>query len=92
MKAGHDVRAIGQEQASVLETVPWAEIAIFPFTAIDSVLKEAGGSFEGKTLVDATNALGCDVSRQRNSAGGIAYESWLDRTRQYGPGYGPQFT
>ena len=56
-RAGHDVKAIGNEQ--VRETVLWADIAILavPFQAIDSVIKEAGGSFEGKTLVDATNAL-----------------------------------
>jgi hypothetical protein len=62
-RAGHDVRAIGNEPASVRETVRWAEIVMLavPFTAIDSVLREAGGSVEGKTLVDATNALGSDM-------------------------------
>ncbi|MHB1954249.1 MAG: NADPH-dependent F420 reductase [Sulfobacillus sp.] len=56
--AGHDVKAIGNEQ--VRETALWAEIAILavPFQAIDSVLKEADSSFDGKTLVDVTNALG----------------------------------
>ena len=56
--AGHDVKAIGNEQ--VRETALWAEIAILavPFQAIDSVLKEADSSFDGETLVDVTNALG----------------------------------
>lgn len=60
-KAGHDVKAIGNQRVS--ETVLWAEIAILavPFQAIDSVLNEAGGSLEGKTLVDVTNALSADM-------------------------------
>ena len=62
-RAGHDVRAIGNEPVSVRETALWGEIVILavPFTVIDSVLKEAGSSFEGKTLVDATNALGSEM-------------------------------
>lgn len=59
-RAGHKVRAIGNDPAGVREAVLWAEIAILavPFTALDAVLKEAGASIDGKTLVDVTNALG----------------------------------
>ena len=62
-RAGHEVRAIGNEPASVLETALWGEIVILavPFTVMDSVLKEAGSSVEGKTVVDATNALGSEM-------------------------------
>jgi len=59
--AGHEVRATGKEK--VQETVLWADVVILavPFVVIDGVLKEAGGSVDGKTLVDATNALGPDM-------------------------------
>ncbi|HVJ06875.1 MAG TPA: NAD(P)-binding domain-containing protein [Acidisarcina sp.] len=60
--AKHDVRAVGNEPAKIRETASWAEIVILavPFNAIDSVLKEAG-SLDGKTVVDATNALGPEM-------------------------------
>lgn len=62
-KAGHNVKAIGNEPAKLHEMASWAEIIMLavPFTAIDSVVKAVGGSFGSKPLVDVTNALGADM-------------------------------
>jgi len=62
-KAGHDIKAIGNEPAKLPELANWAEIAMLavPFTAIDSVVKAAGDALEGKILVDVTNALSADM-------------------------------
>ncbi len=57
------MRAIGNEPEKVGETALWAEITILavPFDAVGAAVKEAGTSFDGKTLVDATNALAPDM-------------------------------
>lgn len=58
--AGYDVRAIGNEPAQIGETARWADLAILavPYGAIDSVVSSLGDLLDGKTLIDATNALG----------------------------------
>jgi predicted dinucleotide-binding enzyme len=62
-KAGHIIKAIGNEPAKLQEVAGWSEIAMLavPFTAIDSVIKAIGDSVGGKTLVDITNALSADM-------------------------------
>jgi predicted dinucleotide-binding enzyme len=62
-RAGHDVRAVGKEPGKMRDAVPWADIVILavPFLAVDSTLKEVGGSLAGKPLVDVTNALGPEM-------------------------------
>jgi 8-hydroxy-5-deazaflavin:NADPH oxidoreductase len=63
-RAGHDVRAVGSDQAAMRDTTAWASIAILavPFGAIDDVVKVTGAALAGKTLVDVTNALDHDMN------------------------------
>ena len=58
-RSGHDVRNVGKDKKAVRDTTDWAEVVMLavPFGAVDDVIKEAGTSLEGKTLVDVTNAL-----------------------------------
>jgi predicted dinucleotide-binding enzyme len=62
-RAGHMVKVTGSNPEGVRRTILWSDIAILavPFGAIDAVLKEAGAAVDGKTLVDATNALGPEM-------------------------------
>jgi 8-hydroxy-5-deazaflavin:NADPH oxidoreductase len=62
-QAGHMVKVTGSNPEGVRRTILWSDIAILavPFGAIDAVLKEAGAALDGKTLVDATNALGPEM-------------------------------
>ena len=63
-RAGHEVRAVGNDGAAIRETAAWAELVIFavPFGAIDDVVKAAGDVFAGKTVVDVTNALDASMN------------------------------
>jgi hypothetical protein len=58
-RAGHDVRAVGNDKAAVRDIAGWAETVIVavPFGAIDDVVKNAGEVLAGKTVVDVTNSL-----------------------------------
>jgi predicted dinucleotide-binding enzyme len=58
-RAGHEVKAVGDDKSEVRETAAWAEVVILavPFGAIDSAIQAAGAALDGKTLVDVTNAL-----------------------------------
>jgi predicted dinucleotide-binding enzyme len=61
-KAGHKATAVS-DPGSIRKTVQEADLVILavPFAAIDAVLKEAGETLAGKTVADATNALGPDM-------------------------------
>jgi hypothetical protein len=61
-KAGHKATAVS-DPGSIRKTVQEADLVILavPFGAIDAVLKEAGETLAGKTVADATNALGPDM-------------------------------
>jgi hypothetical protein len=61
-KAGYNTTATS-DRNSIGKAVQAADITIVavPFGAVDSVVKEAGESLAGKTVVDATNALGPDM-------------------------------
>jgi len=63
-RAGHEVRAVGNDGATIRDTAASAELVILavPFGAIDDVVKAAGGAFAGKTIVDATNALDANMN------------------------------
>jgi 8-hydroxy-5-deazaflavin:NADPH oxidoreductase len=63
-RAGHDVRAVGDDANAVRETASWADVVLLavPFGAIDDVVGTIGGVVEGKTLIDATNAIGGDMN------------------------------
>lgn len=63
-RAGHDVRAVGNDAVAVGQTASWAEIVVLavPFAAIDDVVAELGDAVAGKTLIDVTNALAADMS------------------------------
>ena len=63
-RAGHDVRAVGNDETAIRETASWAEIVLLavPFAAIDDVVQEIGDAVAGKTLVDVTNALDANMS------------------------------
>ena len=58
-RAGHAVRAVGNDGAAIRDTAASAELVILavPFGAIDDVVKAAGDVLAGRTVVDATNAL-----------------------------------
>src|SRR6185436_3114358 len=63
-RAGHDVRAVGNDGAAIRGTAGSAELVVVavPFGAIDDVVKAAGDALAGKTVVDATNALDASMS------------------------------
>lgn len=58
-RAGHEVRAVGNDKAAVREAASWGELVLLavPFGAIDDVVKNVGDAVKGKTVVDVTNAL-----------------------------------
>jgi predicted dinucleotide-binding enzyme len=58
-RAGHEVRAVGEDPAAIRDVAAWGEVVILavPFGAIDDVVKTAGEALSGKTVVDVTNAL-----------------------------------
>jgi hypothetical protein len=63
-RAGHEVRAIGNDSAGIRDTATSAELVVVavPFAAIDEVVEAAGGALAGKTVVDATNALDANMN------------------------------
>jgi predicted dinucleotide-binding enzyme len=63
-RAGHDVRAVGKDEAAVRDAAGWGEVVILavPFSAIDDVVKTTGGRLAGKTVIDVTNALDASMS------------------------------
>ena len=63
-RAGHDVRAVGNDKRAIREAAAWAEVALLavPFGAVDDVVKEIGSVVEGKTLIDVTNALDANMN------------------------------
>jgi predicted dinucleotide-binding enzyme len=63
-RAGHEVRAVGNDGAAIRDTAGSAELVIVavPFGAIDDVVKAAGDAFAGKTVVDVTNALDASMN------------------------------
>jgi 8-hydroxy-5-deazaflavin:NADPH oxidoreductase len=58
-RAGHDVRAVGNDKAAQRDTAAWGEVVFLavPFGALDDVVRTAGEQLAGKTVVDVTNAL-----------------------------------
>ncbi len=62
-RAGHEVRAVGNDPAAIRETATWASEVILavPFGAIDTTLAAIGPALEGKTVIDATNALSAEM-------------------------------
>ena len=58
-RAGHEVRAMGKNPNAMREAAAWASVVILalPFGAIDAALAELGTTLDGKTVIDATNAL-----------------------------------
>lgn len=63
-RAGHEVRAVGNDKAKLREAVSWSDIALLavPFSAIDDVVKHVGEALAGKVVVDATNALDANMN------------------------------
>src|SRR5512138_1068063 len=63
-RAGHEVRSAGNDPAAVRELASWASVVMLavPYGAIAAVVKTAGAAFDGKTVVDVTNALNSDMS------------------------------
>lgn len=58
-RAGYEVKSVGNEPSRVREIANWGEhiILAMPFAAVDDVLRNLGDAVNGKTLIDATNAL-----------------------------------
>ena len=63
-RAGHEVRAVGNEKAAIRETASWGDVILLavPFGAIDDVVRDAGEALAGKTVVDVTNALDASMN------------------------------
>jgi len=63
-RAGHEVRAVGNDDAAIRDAATSAELVVVavPFGAIDDVVNAAGKFLEGKTVVDATNALDANMN------------------------------
>ena len=63
-RAGHEVRAVGREPGGVRETGVFGDLIILavPFGEIDNAVRELGDTLNGKTVVDATNALTPDMN------------------------------
>ena len=63
-RAGHDVRAVGKDNAAMREAAAWAEVVLLavPFGALDAVVRDAGEALAGKTVVDVTNALDASMN------------------------------
>jgi 8-hydroxy-5-deazaflavin:NADPH oxidoreductase len=63
-KAGHDVKAVGNDPAAIRETARNAEIVILavPYGAIDDVVRDVAGEVDNKVVIDVTNALKPDFS------------------------------
>ena len=58
-RAGYEVKSVGNEPSRVREIANWGEhiVLAMPFAAVDDVLRNLGDAVNGKTLIDATNAL-----------------------------------
>ena len=58
-RAGYEVQSVGNEPSRVREIANWGEhiVLAMPFAAVDDVLRNLGDAVNGKTLIDATNAL-----------------------------------
>jgi predicted dinucleotide-binding enzyme len=63
-RAGHDVRAVGNDKGAARETAAWGDVVLLavPFIALDDVVKEAGEALAGKTVVDVTNSLDASMN------------------------------
>ncbi len=61
-RAGYEVRMVGNDPPRVRETTAWGEIIVLavPYLAIEQTLREMSDAADGKTLVDASNALTAD--------------------------------
>jgi predicted dinucleotide-binding enzyme len=59
-RAGHEVRAVGNDAAAIKGTADWARVIIFavPYGAVGSVVSMLGTSLDNKTVIDVTNVLG----------------------------------
>jgi predicted dinucleotide-binding enzyme len=59
-REGHEVKAVGKDPSAVRGVSDWAQVVILavPFGAVSDAVREAGGGLDGKTVIDATNALG----------------------------------
>jgi predicted dinucleotide-binding enzyme len=59
-RAGHEVKAVGKDPAAVRGVADWAQVVLLavPYGALESAVQEAGRGLDGKTVIDATNALG----------------------------------
>ncbi len=58
-RSGHETRMIGRS-GNLKETAAWADLVVLavPFGELSAVASALGGAADGKTVVDATNALG----------------------------------
>lgn len=63
-KAGHEVRAVGNDREATTQAASWAELVLLavPFGALDEVVGTAGKALTGKIVVDVTNALDAEMN------------------------------
>jgi predicted dinucleotide-binding enzyme len=63
-RAGHEVRAVGNEKKAVMDIASWGEIVLLavPFGAIDDLVNDVGDALAGKTVIDVTNAVDASMN------------------------------
>lgn len=63
-RAGHEVRAVGKDEAGIRDTSGWAEIIVLavPFGALNDVVSTAGEALAGKIVIDVTNAFDASLN------------------------------
>jgi hypothetical protein len=84
LRVGYESRMVGRG-GGLKETAGWADLLVLavPFDALREVAVEIGGSADGKPLVDATNALGKDLSLAVgfSTSGAEQLQAWLPNAR-----------
>jgi len=84
-RAGHEVRAVGEDAAAIRDVAGWGEVVILavPFGAIDDVVKTAGEALSGKTVIDVTNALDANMNLAigHTTSGAEVLQKKLPRSR-----------
>lgn len=63
-KAGHEIRAVGNDSEAIRGAVGWAEVVLLavPFGALEEVIETAGDLLDGMTVVDVTNVLDAEMN------------------------------
>jgi predicted dinucleotide-binding enzyme len=58
-RAGYEAQPVGREPGRVREVAAWGDVIVLavPFPERENAVREMGGAYAGKVLIDVTNAL-----------------------------------